>query len=57
MNCLQVLRRLREIERAIGVLDSVSIRRMIIEAEDCVFELQKEAAKTGRLNGTRTAER
>ena len=57
MDCLQVLRRLREIERAIGVLDTVSIRRMIIETEDCVFELQKDVVRTTRLNGTRTAER
>lgn len=57
MDCLQVLRRLQEIERAIGVLDAVSIRRMIIEAEDCVLDLQKELLKASRLREARTAAR
>ena len=57
MNCLQVLRRLHEIERAIGVLDPVSIRRMIIDAEDCIFESQKNVVRATRLSDTRTAER
>lgn len=57
MDCLQVLKRLREIERAIGVLDAVSIRRMIIEAEDCVLDLQKELLKDSRLHEARTAAR
>lgn len=54
MNCLQVLRRLHEIERAIGVLDAVSIRRMVIEAEDCVLDLQRELLKASLLRETRT---
>lgn len=56
MDFLQMLRKLHEIERAIGVLDSLSVRRMVIEAEDCLLELQKESVKASRLNDTQTAE-
>lgn len=49
MDCLQILRRLSEIERAVGVLDSISIRKMVIETQDYILESQKEAAQTARL--------
>lgn len=55
MDCPQVLRRLHEIERAIGVLDFISIRKMIIETEDYILKSQEEFAKTARVNETRMA--
>lgn len=55
MNCPQVLRRLHEIERAIGVLDFISIKKMIIETEDYILNSQKESVQTARVNETRVA--
>jgi hypothetical protein len=48
MDYVQLLRRLLEIERAIGICDSLSIRKMIIEAEDYVLQSQKEQVEKGR---------
>lgn len=56
MDCLQVLRRLQEIERAIGVLDSFSIKRMLIDMQDHILESQKESLQTARVKETRVAE-
>lgn len=55
MDCLQILRRLSEIERAIGVLDSISIRKMLMETQDYILQSQKESTQTARLNDSRLA--
>ena len=55
MDCLQVLRRLSEIGRAIGVLDSISIRKMLIETQDYILQSQRESTRTARLNDSRLA--
>lgn len=54
MDCLQVLRRLSEIERAVGVFDSISIRRMLIETQDYILQAQKDAAQSARMKELRT---
>lgn len=43
MNSSQVLHKLNEIERAIGVVDTLSLRRMIIETQDYILQNQKES--------------
>jgi hypothetical protein len=43
-----LLERLIEIERAIAVKDSSTIRNMAIEAQDCVLQMQKETAENLR---------
>jgi hypothetical protein len=48
-DCLQVLWRLTEIEPAVGILDSLSIRRMVIGAQDNIVQSQKESVETIRL--------
>jgi hypothetical protein len=54
VKCLQeTLRRLAEIERAIGVLDSLSVKRMVIDAQDYILESQKESGRTARSNDPR----
>jgi hypothetical protein len=55
MDCSLILRRLSEIERAIGVLDPFSIRKMIIETQDYVLQYQKESAQTPRPSNPRIA--
>jgi hypothetical protein len=50
VDCSQVLRRLLEIERAVGVLDSLSIRKMLIETQDYILESQKDSLRTARMN-------
>lgn len=45
MDCSQVLCRLSEIERAIGVLDYISLRKMVIETQDYILGSQKETAR------------
>lgn len=42
MNSSQLLNKLTEIERAIGVVDTLSLRRMIVEAQDYILQTQKE---------------
>ena len=49
MNCSQVLLRLSEIERAIGILDSISIKRMLIETQEYILQSQKESVRMARL--------
>lgn len=48
MECLQLLRRLCEIEAAIGVADPLTLRRMIVETQDYILEAQKESVETAR---------
>lgn len=55
MDVQQILRRLTEIERAIGVRDSVSIRKMIMEAEDYILESQRLSLQTARSDDPRMA--
>lgn len=55
MDTPQVLRRLHEIERALGVLDFISIKKLLIETEDYILESQKESVQTARVNETRVA--
>ena len=55
MNCSQLLHRLSEIERAVGVLDLISIRRMVHETQDYILQSQKESAQAVRVNETRIA--
>ena len=43
MNCSQVLSRLTEIDRAIGVVDSITLRKMVHELQDDVLHSQKES--------------
>lgn len=52
----EVIRRLIEIERAIGVLDALSIRRMIIEIEDYVLRLEKEVFEMARRRDVHAAD-
>lgn len=55
MDVQQILRRLTEIERAIGVRDSISIRKMIMEAEDYILESQRLSLQTARSDDPRMA--
>lgn len=55
MDVQQILRRLTEIERAIGVRDSTSIRKMIMEAEDYILESQRLSLQTARSDDPRMA--
>lgn len=50
MNCSQVLIKLTEIERAIGVVDSLSLRKMILEAQDFILQSQKQNVEELRLH-------
>ncbi len=43
MCATELLSRLLEIERAIGVEEPYRIREMLMQAEECVLELQKSA--------------
>lgn len=49
-----ILRRLSEIEAAIGVLDYLSIRRMVVETQDHILEMQREMLESSRLTSART---
>jgi hypothetical protein len=53
MRAAEVLARLIEIERAIGVEDPLRVREMVMEAQECVLEIQKAAAD--RLQNERLA--
>lgn len=46
MEYRQILRRLIEIERAIGVLDAFSLRRLVMEAEEDILQWEKESVET-----------
>jgi PHD/YefM family antitoxin component YafN of YafNO toxin-antitoxin module len=53
MNSSQLLNKLTEIERAIGVVDTLSLRRMIVEAQDYILQSQKETIQELRQNTRR----
>lgn len=55
MECLQLLRRLCEIEAAIGVADPLTLRRMIVETQDYILEVQRESVETARRESGETA--
>lgn len=43
MKCSQVLSRLTEIDRAIGVVDFITLRKMIHALQDDILHSQKES--------------
>lgn len=45
MNISLVLDRLIEIERAIGVVDSLSLRKMVVEAQEIVLQAQRQTVR------------
>jgi hypothetical protein len=45
VNFYPLVQKLIEIERAIDVLESSEIRAMVIEAEEAVLQIQKEAVE------------
>jgi hypothetical protein len=57
MDYSQLLRRLSDIENAVGVLDSISIRRMIIETQEYILHSQKRSVEAIRLRNSRPVPR
>lgn len=57
MDYLKLLNRLSDIEHAIGVVDSISIRRMIVETQEYVLQSQKQLVDTNRLRDSRPVAR
>lgn len=45
MDTSQLLTRLTEIERAIGAVDAITLRRMVIETQEYVLQSQKEGVE------------
>jgi hypothetical protein len=45
MNSSQLLIKLTEIDRAIGVVDFIELRKMVQALEDYIFESQKETVQ------------
>ncbi len=45
MHAKQLLERLIEIERAIGVEEPLAVREMVMEAQEYLLEIQKLAAR------------
>lgn len=43
-----MLRKLSEIESAVGVLDSLTIRKMLIDTQDFILQFQKESLQSIR---------
>jgi hypothetical protein len=54
MNSSQLLHKLTEIERAIGNVDTLSLRCMIIETQDYILQDQKESVQQLRQKPSRT---
>jgi hypothetical protein len=48
MNTTLLIGRLIDIDRAIGVLDSSTLHKMLIDAEDFVLQMQRDEAKKNR---------
>ncbi len=48
MNHMDLLKKLLQIERAIGVQDNLTIQKMLMEAEQCLLDLEKERVRTLR---------
>jgi hypothetical protein len=49
MHAKQLLERLIEIERAIGVKEPLAIREMVMEAQEYLLEIQKLSSRQMRL--------
>jgi hypothetical protein len=45
MHAKQLLERLTEIERAIGIQEPLTVRAMVMEAQEYLLELQRNAAR------------
>jgi hypothetical protein len=45
MNFGALLAKLIEIEHALGLLDNVTVRNLVIEAQDCALQIQKDVAE------------
>jgi hypothetical protein len=43
MNIAPLIEKLIEIERALGTCDTITVRNLIVDAQDCALMLQKEA--------------
>ena len=52
-----VLERLLEIERALGVQDTPTVRSMVIEAQELILKLQKEAIESVRSESAYVSQR
>lgn len=48
MNIVDLIEKLREIERAVGKVESNTLRSMVIEAEDCALRVERESAEQMR---------
>jgi hypothetical protein len=48
MNTVVVLQKLNEIERALDVEERATIRKMLVDAQLCVLELQRESPEQMR---------
>jgi hypothetical protein len=48
MHTVQLIRKLREIERALEVEDLSTIRNLVIEAEQCALRVQRETEEQTR---------
>lgn len=51
MNAETLLLKLIAIERAIGKEEPKELRRMVIDAEDCLLGIQKSAVERLQVNG------
>jgi hypothetical protein len=48
MNTVVVLQKLNEIERALDVEERATIRKMLLDAQQCVLQLQRESPEQRR---------
>jgi hypothetical protein len=48
MNHTQLLDKLIQIERAIGTEDNLTLQKMLMDAEQCLLDLEKERVRTLR---------
>jgi hypothetical protein len=55
MNTVVILEKLLDIDRALGREDTTVIRKKIIEAQDCVLNMQKAQAESLRIGSVRVA--
>lgn len=52
-----VLERLLEIERALGVEDTPTVRSMLIEAQELILKLHKESIESARSESAYVSQR
>jgi len=48
MHTVKLIQKLREIRRAIGVEDASIVIKMVIEAEECAVQIQRETPEQTR---------